>query len=399
MKDIISKAKRFLQRNKRRIIHVWQTMWAEKHYYTSLQSYVFECPNKAEILSERTDRLVYAENINNSVVLKQGGLWINRKVIIHNATVFPYSDIVLLEDGRCLYELKEIDGLHKITDYTDEILIKDTNTWCKLKPCKETIHLAKAIKIGGMFGFNYFHYMFQLLPRMLETVDIDASAPILLDKKVMDVKNMQQLAEWCNREKREAIYMDYDCAYEVDELYVITSPNITIPNLKKGYSLYEPKSQFSPNVIDKMSKLLLKYKDTQIKTPKRIYISRRKATKLRGYNEEELVEIAKKFGFNEVFPETMSVAEQIALFNNAEAIVAPEGAALSNLLYIKPSCKVVIMYCMPGLTSEFGGIALLKDAEIFELYDIPNCKLGNSSYQRNYRIEPNKLKDVLEKII
>lgn len=72
MFDIIGKGKRFVERNKRRIIHTWQTILAKRHYYTSLQSYVFECPGKAQILSICTEPTKYAIN-NNGVNLVDGG--------------------------------------------------------------------------------------------------------------------------------------------------------------------------------------------------------------------------------------------------------------------------------------------------------------------------------------
>ena len=98
MFDIIGKGKRFVERNKRRIIHTWQTILAKRHYYTSLQSYVFECPGKAQILSICTEPTKYAIN-NNGVNLVDGGQVIIKIARINHATCFVYSDIVLLDEN------------------------------------------------------------------------------------------------------------------------------------------------------------------------------------------------------------------------------------------------------------------------------------------------------------
>ena len=361
------------------------------------------------ILSARTESTVYAQSklrldslTPNVTVTGQGtdftladGKPVDIRVLrLKNATCFAYSDVVLLDNGQCLFDLKEIPHIQPYCRFAHEALIQDTDNWCQIKPWKKSEHLAKAIKIGGMFGFNYYHLLFQLLPRMFETAVVERGIPLLLDKRVAEIPNMKQLVEWCNLESRDIVYMDTDVAYSVDELYVINSGNICIPNLKPGYSLYEPKAVYSPNSIQQLSRTLLPYR-VQKSTPERVFISRRKATGLRTCNEDELYQVLKPLGFEEVFPEELSVAEQISVFHQAKMIASSEGAALSNLLFIQPGCKVIVFYCMPGLTSEFGSLVLMNGGELIELYDIPDGDLHLASYQRNYHIDPAKLQALL----
>jgi hypothetical protein len=245
-----------------------------------------------------------------------------------------------------------------------------------------------------MFGFNFYHLLFQLLPRMMHTAEIDRSVPLLIDRKVAEIGNMQQLVDWFNAEKREIIYLNEKTEYRVEELYVITSVNLCIPNFKPGCSLYEPKSKYSMETIEMMRSVMLPHM-AKIKTPEKIYICRRNATKLRSYNEEELYAIVKDMGFVDVYPETMTVGEQIALFSNAKMIISPEGAALSNTMFIQKDCKVVVMYCMPTLTSEFAGLIKMRGAQLIEIYDVPK-DMTNPSVQRNYYIEPDGFRRVVE---
>ena len=393
MKDIIGKGQRFLQRMKRRIVHAWQTMHAKRHYYTSLLAYASEFPDKAEILSRRVEELVYTigENTNE---LQRGEKFEVVKARISHASCFVYSDIIMLEDGRCIYGMKDIDFMRPIADFTDEILLKDTDQWCKQKTCNRVEHISKAIKIGGMFGFNYYHFMFQLLPKMFEIDDIDPSVPLILDKKTEVVPSMKQLLEWCNTAHREVIYMDYDVRYEVDELYIVNSPNVCIPNLKATHVLYEPKAMFSLTSLKQLRESLLKHMDTKSVFPDKIYVCRKQATKLRGYNEDELLAVAQRYGYEAVYPETLNVSQQMALFHQAKHIIAPEGAALSNLVYAGEGSNLIIMYCMRGLSSEFVPIALTNGITVHELWDTPKSK-RDTSYQRNYRIEPENLEKVL----
>lgn len=68
-------------------------------------------------------------------------------------------------------------------------------------------------------------------------------------------------------------------------------------------------------------------------TPKRFLISRSLAQSRKIENEDALAAILAPHGFEVVLLEHMSNEEQINLFSNAECIVAPHGAALTNLIY------------------------------------------------------------------
>ena len=306
--DIIGKAKRFVLRIERRIVHTWLTMLAPKHYYVSTEEYHLKHPSKVKKISITIDNLIFATSKgegNNSMEIKRSNY------IVCKATCFAYSDIIQLEDGCCIYSIKENNGWIGTVDFMDEILLKDTDSWCKLRKCHMTKHIDKAIKIGGMFGFNYYHFIFQILPKLFETSEIDSSIPLLLDRAATDVPSMRQLTEWCNMQQRGLICMDYDVAYQVDELYVISDSNICVPNWKKDAD-YEriPVALYSPTVIDIVSKYLLAHKDRS-KFPKKIFISR-KSTKRRAYNEPDLWQVAKQYGFIKVQPENLDISQQIA---------------------------------------------------------------------------------------
>ena len=66
--------------------------------------------------------------------------------------------------------------------------------------------------------------------------------------------------------------------------------------------------------------------------PLRVYISRR-GQKRPLINEGNLERALRNIGFAVVQPETLPIAKQIEIFRSAKIIVAPTGAALTNLLY------------------------------------------------------------------
>jgi capsular polysaccharide biosynthesis protein len=72
----------------------------------------------------------------------------------------------------------------------------------------------------------------------------------------------------------------------------------------------------------------------------KIYVSRRKQAISRPglrvlENETELVERLRALGFNEVFPEEMSIADQVAMFSSAKIIVGPGGSNMFGCVFAR----------------------------------------------------------------
>lgn len=85
---------------------------------------------------------------------------------------------------------------------------------------------------------------------------------------------------------------------------------------------------------------------------RRLYLSRRTARHQRLVNETEVERLLQAYGFETILPETLSFRAQVTLFHQAEAIVAPEGAAMANMAFAPSGLRVL---------------------NIFEPRDIPGC--------------------------
>jgi hypothetical protein len=77
---------------------------------------------------------------------------------------------------------------------------------------------------------------------------------------------------------------------------------------------------------------------------KKLYISRSKAKYRRVTNEASVLECLSKYGFTPVYLEEYNFATQIAILSNAEVIVAPHGAGLTNLMWCNPGTKVLEIF-------------------------------------------------------
>lgn len=74
---------------------------------------------------------------------------------------------------------------------------------------------------------------------------------------------------------------------------------------------------------------------------RRLYIDRRGASNRVLANEGEVIAALARFGVEAVALEGLGLAEQAALFADAELVVAPHGAGLVNLVFAPRDCRIV----------------------------------------------------------
>lgn len=77
---------------------------------------------------------------------------------------------------------------------------------------------------------------------------------------------------------------------------------------------------------------------------RKLYLSRSAAVRRRVDNEDELAAMLAAKGYEVIHPERLSVRQQIDLFATASHIVAPTGAALTNMIYAPPGAAITVLY-------------------------------------------------------
>ncbi len=100
---------------------------------------------------------------------------------------------------------------------------------------------------------------------------------------------------------------------------------------------------------------------------RRIYVSRSRASGRKIANEEEILAILTSRGFVRCHLEKMSLGAQIALFSQAEAVVAPHGAGLTNLVWCSPQTKVLEIFSPRYVNLCYWAIASVTDADYYYL--------------------------------
>ena len=128
---------------------------------------------------------------------------------------------------------------------------------------------------------------------------------------------------------------------------------------------------FHPCVADFFRRLSGNVPPVPVRLPRRFYIDR-SGSRIRPLrNEAEVIAALAPLGFVPVRLEELSLPDQVRLFRQAEAIVAPHGSALTNLGFCRPGCLVVELLMDAYVDWSFRNLAALTRLR----YD---CVLGRA---------------------
>ncbi|WP_111670736.1 glycosyltransferase family 61 protein [Algoriphagus litoralis] len=197
--------------------------------------------------------------------------------------------------------------------YAKRVALCCTKAWRKVP---------KGIWVIDEWSANYFHWMTDCLPRIWEGLDRDSNSPVILPESYRSLDYVTQTLELLNTKveffkSRENL--------KVDTL-ILTARTAEFPN-------------FIPALAQKTREKLASIPK---KSPwKKVYISRKLASKRKAHNELEVELILRKRGFDIVCAEQLSVKQQIELMAQTKLLVCLHGAALTNMLFLPKGAKVL----------------------------------------------------------
>jgi capsular polysaccharide biosynthesis protein len=282
-----------------------------------------------------------------------------RVIYKKNKETAKISKIIKIDSKK--YYVAKVKNGRIYTDYLENVSIIDSNNILvnnvshqqidgAMFPAKSNSALVKGTprlkkKIEGSIlcmvqgvsaEINYFHWMFDILPR------------IKLIKNVKNLKDIDyfyfpELKKWQRDTlsvfkipKKKFINSKKYRHIEADLVFATSHPWYT-----KGHMVSESKN-LPAWAINWISNTFLRYKKKN-RCSKKIFIDRSESIfkHCQIINNNEVKNNLIKMGFSIHKTGAMSFFEQIYLFNNAKVIVGAHGAAFTNLVFCKPKTKII----------------------------------------------------------
>ncbi|MCT7971810.1 glycosyltransferase 61 family protein [Laspinema olomoucense] len=256
--------------------------------------------------------------------------------VYHN----PETFVTWIPSGRAWGDSYSTAAINSQGRFIDELCQGSASTLAisqKLPPATPLEGTTAFLSVRG--GNTYYHWMADLLPRLklLQLADIKLQQ---IDYFVVNSRHLP-----FQRETLDLLGIPTHKIIENSHFPHIKTPNLLVPSLPGDVGLMSPWTcQFlRESFLDKAAA-------QGLRTPERIYISRRHASYRRILNEEETIARLSPYGFVPIVLESLSFLEQVALFANAKAIIAPHGAGLTNTLFCKPGTQLIEIFS-PNMVS------------------------------------------------
>jgi capsular polysaccharide biosynthesis protein len=131
---------------------------------------------------------------------------------------------------------------------------------------------------------------------------------------------------------------------------------------------------------------------------RRFWIGRNRARWRRIVNEEEILPILEKAGFEYVVLEDLSFRQQMDLFSQAGAIAAPHGAGMTDLMFAPRGIPVLELFAERYIIAEYCMLAHVLDQKYFYLTGASSAEDRSHEFLNmdNFRIAPERLVETLE---
>lgn len=372
--------------------------------FENIEEYIIGKQKENIILAQQRKKLHYCAPFFDDISTQKPNFVelngpLSYAAIFDSAKVVGGSNIVRLDNNKALYDIKYYDKCRNIL-YGDQGMHYYDERFCLIPIRKSNITFDHAIFLGGNFSWNYYHFLYEVLGKIdqIESMNIEITIPFLVDKKCTTIPQFVELLNFLNVKKRKIITIEKGYSYHVSKLYYFSCSNIIPPDFINVKEMQAEDILFDLQTLEYLRSSLVPH-STKKEFPKRIYISRKKASGRRKFNEDDVFSVLSEYNFETVFPEDYSLADQIALFNNADYIAGGSGAAFTNLLFCSSKSKVVIFMKKPLRFSGFSTVAKFSGADLTYMTEEMNLISDIKNMHEEFVIDPMRLKAFLSKWI
>lgn len=255
-----------------------------------------------------------------------------------------------------------------------------------------------AIYFGGIFTYNYYHFIIDIISKtqFLGSIPESKSLTVILDSSIKENENLKALAYFFLKDYKVE-FLDSGYYHSFKNLWYINTPNPTIPNVVDGTKYEAAFTRMLPESIEYIRTICLENYDVEkvnVKATSKVFVARKST--FRKYNEEELLNIAKTYGFQPIYFEDLNLHEQIFIMRNADYIIGSSGAAWTNILFTQSTGKGLIW--LGTVWGDFSVFSTLANLVNFDLYHL-RYQSKSEDFHENYILDPKVFEDHLIQLL
>lgn len=200
--------------------------------------------------------------------------------------------------------------------------------------CEDTAEsIDKGILLSGRNDYNWYHWMVEYLPRVIEIdKEIDSRIPWVISNRVptTGVEALKMIST------RDILVCDSEKLQHFKKL-IVMSPNASI--IDTVLAPWERISRFNTHNLQELRSAMRSVSSSS-RFPEKVFIVR-ESIRRNIVNQDQLVATALGYGFRPISLDNLDFSEQLDLFSNAKVIITAGGAVMANYLFMPQESHVI----------------------------------------------------------
>jgi len=335
--------------------------------------------------------------IQNTRQISLPPVWLYK---FENAQVTANSTHIVTEKSAYIERVPKFTSA--VANYSTGHIFDHSDHYAIIRTTTLHYEIESAVFLAGNGSENYYHWLVEILPKLQffleEEIFKSFTKTILVSSNAKDIPTFHTFLNQAIRDfGLQVIYMDKNRSYKVKTLYHLSAPSNIVFNTRDQISS-PSQNYFRKESLDYIKELgfsLNMNSNKEFEGPKKIFLARKGS--VRSYNQKEVFKILKEFGFVEIYMETLSARDQVRLFQNAEYIIGPTGAAWTNLIFCQNQPKCLCW--MAEQTGDFSAFSNLAKYSGADLSYITYKAKSPNVYRSNYILEENLLLRALNELL
>lgn len=264
---------------------------------------------------------------------------------IRNATVLGWHDVVLTDGERtALYDMATRNADDTIAVEHGGIRYASRDSLLMHELPTGILPVDHGVLIAGRGRDSFAHWLIDFLPRLwiLDQFPEYDHWPLLVDAGLypQQIESLQML----NRSGRPLVVLNSDTAYRIDRVVQLSD----LSGMRR--QTYRPFAHPSGNEVavsaDALSYLKNAFAPTAASRSggRRLYVSRLHQPQFRRLeNEREIEGLMTAHGFEVIYPEQLTFAEQVRLFSEASVLAGAGGSNMINSIFSLPGARILLL--------------------------------------------------------
>ena len=267
------------------------------------------------------------------------------------------------------------------------------------------IEIPQAILIGGAGAFNWYHFIMECLPKAFLADRLPPelnNTPFLVPEECISISSFADAIK-VFAENRPLIPLSTTHRARVGKLIVFDEVSIGPFNMKEGewprVADYSQHDEVLRSFIEKFRSHI--HKDDASSDPNRKIFLARPGVR-RNFNQNELIEIARKYGIQPIYLESLSLSEQAKVFAEASVIIGPSGAAWTGMIFSER--PVIGLSWLPSGYKEFSSYSTLANflghrLTFIEAKTPHELTSTGEAYNADYLVSPREFEDAIQRVL